>query len=106
MKKLFLALSFLLVTTMALASNLSSAKEQGLIGEKPDGYLGLVKENVSEEIKKLVVDVNKKRKAVYLGIAKKQKLELAEIELISGKKNFQKTEKGNMLLVDGKWIKK
>jgi uncharacterized protein len=41
-----------------------SARSQGLVGEKPDGYLGFVVAP-SPAIKALVDDINIKRKALY-----------------------------------------
>ena len=41
-----------------------SAREAGLVGEKPDGYLGLVSAP-SPAIKALVEDINIKRRAAY-----------------------------------------
>jgi uncharacterized protein len=41
-----------------------SARSEGLVGEKPDGYLGFVTPP-SAAIKALVDDINIKRKAVY-----------------------------------------
>ncbi len=42
-----------------------SARAQGLIGEKPDGYLGFVL-SPSAAIKAMVDDINIKRKAFYI----------------------------------------
>ena len=41
-----------------------SARESGLVGEKPDGYLGFVSAP-SPDIKALVEDINIKRRAAY-----------------------------------------
>jgi uncharacterized protein YdbL (DUF1318 family) len=55
------------VTTAAYAQRdpaYQSARSGGLVGEKPDGYLGFVTPP-SAAIKALVDDINIKRKAVY-----------------------------------------
>ncbi len=55
------------VTTAAYAQRdpaYQSARSEGLIGEKADGYLGFVS-TPSPAVKALVDDINIKRKAVY-----------------------------------------
>ncbi|NVJ49234.1 MAG: YdbL family protein [Gammaproteobacteria bacterium] len=108
-KSLFPLLLIILATFSSLsllAADLDSAKAEGLIGELPNGYLGIVVENPANDIITLVKDVNEKRKAKYLEIAKKTDSTLAEVELIAGKAAFKKTQKGHYILVDGNWIKK
>ena len=53
----------------AWAISLDDAKNQGLVGEDSSGYLGLVVQNA--EAKAVVDDINAKRKAQYLKLAKK-----------------------------------
>ena len=47
----------------AFALDLDSAKSQGLVGEQPNGYLGVVK--ATSEAVELVSDVNEKRREAY-----------------------------------------
>lgn len=106
MKTILLTIFLALAISNTFASDLSVVKEKGLVGEQPDGYLGLIDKSADDKVKALIAEVNSKRKAVYLGIAKKRKLDLAQIEKISGKQNIEKTEKGNFVFVGGKWQKK
>ena len=69
---LFLVLTWsllLLVVGQAWAQNLADAKKAGWVGERPDGYLGLVSPDTPENIKKLAHDINAKRRKRYQRIA-------------------------------------
>ncbi|MFQ3237065.1 MAG: hypothetical protein ACI9C4_002643 [Paraglaciecola sp.] len=108
MKKLTIATllgaSALLLSSIAFAIDLDSAKEQGLVGEQKNGYLGAVVNNA--EIQTLINDVNAKRKAKYAELAAKNNLALEQIEKLAAKKAFDKTQSGHYLLVNGAWVKK
>ncbi len=88
------------------AADLDSAKADGLIGEMPNGYLGLVVSSAPSDVKALIADVNAKRKAKYQEVATSRNIELSKVELIAGKKAIEKTKSGHFIKVDGNWIKK
>jgi len=104
----FLALLIsMMAMSVAIASPLSQPKADGLIGEQANGYIGLVKQNVPADIKKLVNDVNAKRRAGYQKIAKKQGTSLAEVERVGGNTAIEKTIRGNYIRdASGTWRKK
>jgi uncharacterized protein YdbL (DUF1318 family) len=88
-------------------SKLTQPKADGLIGEQANGYIGLVKNDVPADIKKLVNDVNAKRKAGYQKISNKQGVSLSEVEKVGGNTAFEKTRKGNYVRdANGRWRKK
>jgi len=102
-----LLISLLTVSVAIAASSLTQPKADGLIGEQADGYLGLVVSNAPADIKKLVADVNAKRKAGYQEIAAKQGTNLSEVEKVGGNTAYQKTLKGNYFRdANGVWHKK
>ena len=107
-KNVFLALLIGLMTvSVALASALTKPKADGLIGEQATGYIGLVRNDVPADIRKLVDETNAKRKAGYEKIAKKQGTSLAEVEKVGGNTAYQKTLKGNYYRdTSGVWRKK
>jgi hypothetical protein len=83
---------------------LGAAKEQGLVGEQPNGYLGVVvNKNSSADVAKLINDA---RKAEYEAVAEKNKIPLKDVEVVAGKKAIEKTQAGYYIQVDGKWVKK
>jgi uncharacterized protein YdbL (DUF1318 family) len=86
------------------AISLDDAKIQGLVGEKSSGYLGLVVQNA--DAKAVVDDVNEKRKAQYLKLAKKNNLSLAQVEALAAAKTIEKTQNGHYVEVNGNWVKK
>jgi uncharacterized protein YdbL (DUF1318 family) len=104
MKNLLLTLftSFLLFTTSAWALDLTAAKNTGLVGETPSGYLAAVK-SPDDATKKLVKDINGKRKAHYKKIAKGNSTSIQVVESLAGETAISKTAKGNFIRVNGKW---
>ena len=97
---LFLSLS-------AHAASLDSAKADGWIGEQPNGYLGLVRDDAPGDVKALVTDVNAKRKTRYQQIAKSQGVPLAEVEKVGGQTAIDKTRSGHYVKdASGRWRKK
>ena len=107
--KVFLALliSMMAVTVAVAASPLTQPKADGLIGEQASGYIGLVTNNVPADVRKLVNEVNAKRKAGYQKIAAKQGTSLAEVERVGGNTAIDKTLKGNYIRdASGAWRKK
>ena len=89
------------------AIDLQSAKSQGLVGEQPNGYLGLVKASASGDVKAMMEDINAKRKQEYQSIAQRNKTELSVIEALAGKKAIERTAAGQYVkLPSGQWTKK
>lgn len=95
-----------LVSTAVFAADLNQAKRDGLVGERADGYLGLVVTSVSGDVKALVADINKKRRAEYQRIAAANNLTLDQVQALAGKKAIAKTRAGGWILVNGGWRKK
>ena len=85
-------------------SSLSTAKTQGLVGEQPDGYLGVVTHSGdADEIVKLI---NEARRAQYQRLAKDNNIALPDVEAIAGQKAIEKTQSGQYIQVNKKWAKK
>ncbi len=91
----------------AWSVTLEQAKAQGLVGEQPNGYLGVVAPNVSGEVQALVAEVNKKRRSEYQGIAQRNNTALEAVEALAGKKAIERTAPGQYIrLPSGEWVKK
>ena len=87
------------------AIELTDAKTAGLVGEKPDGYLGTVKDTA--DARAVADDINARRKAAYEDIARKTGQPLNIVEKLAGEKALNKTEPGNYIKYpDGTWHKK
>lgn len=85
-------------------SSLGSAKEQGLVGEQPDGYLGVV--TASADAAEVVKLINEARRAQYQRLAKDNNLVLADVEAMAGQKAIEKTQSGHYIQINEKWAKK
>jgi len=89
----------------AWAISLEQAKQQGLVGEMPNGYLGVVV--ASSEVNSLVGMVNKKRKDIYLNLARKNKITMQQVTKLAGEKSLAKTQTGHLIKnASGQWVKK
>ena len=96
-----------LMPLLAFGGTLDEAKQQGLLGERPDGYLGLATPSSSSEAVELMKDINRKRRAIYKGIAGKNNTTLSSVEALAGKKAIQKTPSGQFIMQsDGAWTPK
>ncbi|MBA6340294.1 YdbL family protein [Colwellia sp. MB02u-10] len=104
-KKLTCALLAVTMTFSAWAISLDDAKQQGLIGEMQNGYLGLVVEDV--EAQSLVANVNEKRKSIYLNLARKNNITMAQVTALAAEKALNKTQTGHFIQnAAGQWVKK
>ena len=94
----------LVLASPAFALDLDVAKDNGWVGERYTGYLGVVKPEAG--VKALVDDVNQKRTQVYKDLAAKNGITLQEVEKIAGKKVIEKTKPGNLIDLGNGWLKK
>ncbi|MEL0027101.1 MAG: YdbL family protein [Perlucidibaca sp.] len=101
----FLAILLLTISPLVMALELDAAKTQGLVGEQPDGYLGVVQS--TPDAVALAADINAKRKAAYEDIASKNGATLAQVAAMTGQKVIDKAAPGTFVKTpDGKWVKK
>ena len=85
-------------------SHLGPAKAAGLLGEQPNGYLGVVKaQGNAAEIARLI---NEARRTEYQRLAKNNNIQLADVETMAGKKALEKTPAGQYIQLNGKWLTK
>ena len=89
----------------AFGLSLEEAKTKGLVGEKPNGYLGVVNPG-SREAQSLADEVNEKRRKAYQDIAARNKTQLEAVEALAGEKAIQNTKSGHFVEGSGGWTKK
>lgn len=100
-----IALLLLTCSALAMALDLDTAKSQGLVGEQPDGFLGVVK--ATPDAVELAADINSKRRTAYDAIAKKNGATLEQVANLAGQKAIEKTLPGTYVKTpDGQWVKK
>ncbi|MFE8072516.1 YdbL family protein [Marinobacteraceae bacterium S3BR75-40.1] len=85
-------------------SRLDEVKREGYVGEKPTGYLGVVK--AGEQAQAIVDAINEARRNEYERIADKHGVEVTKVEAVAGKKALEKTPPGEYIWVDGQWQQK
>jgi len=89
----------------AFAMSVEEAKTKGLVGEKANGYLGVVNPG-SQEAQSLANEVNKKRRQAYEDIATRNRTQLDAVEALAGEKAIQNTKPGHYVEGSGGWTRK
>ncbi len=80
-----------------------AARSQGLVGEKMDGYLGIVGSE-TPQLRRLVSDINIKRRAVYAEKARAANATMEEYALTAGCIAIARTKAGERYQApDGSW---
>ena len=87
------------------AMSVEEAKTKGLVGEKANGYLGVINPG-SPEAQSLTNEVNKKRRQAYEDIAARNRTQLDAVEALAGEKAIQNTKPGHFVEGPGGWTKK
>lgn len=97
-----------LSTGIAFAAlTLGSAKQQGLVGEQPDGLLGVVTQTPAADVTALVESVNAGRAEKYRTIAEKNGTELDQVKALAGKNLIQNAPTGEFIMnAAGEWQRK
>lgn len=90
----------------AFPMSVEEAKTKGLVGEKPNGYLGVVKAD-SAEAQSLTNEVNHKRRQAYEDIATRNRTQVEAVEALAGEKAIQNTKQGHFVEgPGGGWTRK
>jgi uncharacterized protein YdbL (DUF1318 family) len=112
LRTLLSGLGFAIVLAVALAAQagsveLEDAKSEGLVGERADGFVGIVVAKPSPEIAALVEAVNAKRRAAYQEIARRNGTALDAVASLAGAKLVARTPKGQWVTdAQGNWSRK
>jgi uncharacterized protein YdbL (DUF1318 family) len=97
----------LLLATGAFAATLDEAKSAGQIGEKQDGYIGLVLNNVPADVVALVQSVNAQRRARYEQIAAENGINVQDVGKLAFSRAFEATRSGHYIESSpGQWTRK
>lgn len=91
----------------SVAPAVPMAKRAGWVGERPDGYLGLVRDDAPGEMKGLVDSVNTDRVARYDVIAKRNNTSRETVEAVAGRKLIAHSAEGEYIMTPGGvWTRK
>lgn len=85
---------------------IEAAITAGEVGERVDGYLGVVGD-ADAAVKRKVQEINNKRRAVYEQLAQKQGATLEQVAFLTGEKQIAKAAPGTYIMDrSGAWKKK
>jgi uncharacterized protein len=91
----------------AAADSLDEAKAEGQVGERIDGYVGVVDANASGEVRALVDQVNAERQEKYAQIAAERGTSVQAVAQIAGQKLIERAPGGQYVLgANGQWRQK
>jgi len=107
MRRIVAAILLALVFQTAWAIDIQSAKDQGLVGEANTGYLAAVGAAPSAEVKALIDDVNRKRKAEFQRTAEKTGATPEQVRVRFYELAVQRTQPGHYYQdASGNWKRK
>jgi hypothetical protein len=101
-----------LLLAVALASpaatlDLDAAKRDGLLGERADGYVGVVLAEPAAELQALADDVNARRRAAYQEIARQNGTSIDAVAALAGRKLVERAPSGQWVTdASGRWYQK
>lgn len=88
----------------AAAMSLDEAKAAGYVGERFDGYLGLVDPNAPAAARALVEDVNARRRARYADIAQQRGVPVEAVGKLTAVRVINDAPRGTFVMgEDGRW---
>jgi hypothetical protein len=97
----------LLLPAAAAGDPLDAAKAAGQVGERPDGYLGLVLSPAPEELRALVDRINGERSRHYAEIASQSGTTPAAVAALAGQKLVLRTPPGQYYQdAQGNWVRR
>lgn len=87
--------------------DLDQAKAAGLIGERPDGLVGLVDTGAGADLQRLVDEVNRQRLAHYAEIAASNNSTVEAVQAVAGAQLVERTPAGQYVMdAGGRWFVK
>lgn len=91
----------------AAAASLDQAKAAGLVGERPDGYLGLVDNGAPADVRQMVERINDERRQKYAEVAQRTGANVREVGILAGRKLIGGTASGNYYMnAQGQWVRR
>lgn len=86
---------------------IESAKDQGVVGERIDGYLGIVDGGADASLMRRVQDVNNKRRAAYDELAEQTGTTTEQVARVTGEKLTGQAGSGEYIMDEsGQWTQK
>lgn len=94
-------------TALAADAVIDAAKVSGEVGERPDGYLGLVESSVTPAVRRRVDEINARRRALYERLARERGATVEQVGFLTGEKQIASTPSGQFYMTtSGQWVRK
>ncbi|MEO0398822.1 MAG: YdbL family protein [Pseudomonadota bacterium] len=95
-------------TSFAASSAIEAAKRNCIVGERNDGYLGVVNEGrANDSLRREVASVNQRRKAAYTRLARQNGVSIRDTGVLTAEKLIRRAPSGQCVQnANGAWIKK
>ena len=86
---------------------IDAAKVAGQVGERPDGYLGLVDGNAAPDVRRRVNEINALRRSAYQKLAQQTGTTVEQVGFVTGEKQIAGTPAGQYVMdTSGRWVRK
>ena len=86
---------------------IDAAKSQGVVGERIDGYLGIVSDSTDASLRRKVQEINAKRRAVYDKLAAETGTRVEDVATLTGEEQIAGASKGEYYMdSSGSWKQK
>jgi uncharacterized protein YdbL (DUF1318 family) len=88
-------------------ASLETAKQAGLVGERPDGLVGFVAGTVPDDVRALVEQVNAQRLQRYAQIAAGNGTSVSGVQAVAGRQLIERSPAGQYVMgAAGQWVRK
>ncbi|MEL6662199.1 MAG: YdbL family protein [Pseudomonadota bacterium] len=103
-----LSVTALTQTADAQGAEIDAAKSAGVVGERIDGYLGIVENGgVDSSLRRRVNEINARRRAAYDEVASSAGATTAQVARITGEKQIARVSPGEFYMDEnGRWVRK
>lgn len=102
-----LAILLCVFSSQVFAQTLEEAKSAGIIGEKRDGYIGLVQPNAPAAVVALINNVNAQRRERYQQIARENGVSVQDVAQLAYTRAVEATQLGHFVEdATGRWVRK
>jgi uncharacterized protein len=87
--------------------SLETAKQAGLVGERPDGLIGFVVGTVPADVRAMVEQVNAQRLQRYAQVAAGNGTSVSGVQAVAGRQLIERSPAGQYVMgAGGQWVRK
>jgi len=103
-----LVITALSQSATAQGAEIEAAKSAGVVGERIDGYLGIVENGaVGASLRRRLNEINARRRAAYDEVAVEAGATVAQVARVTGEKQIERVPSGQFYMDEsGRWVRK